>query len=762
MAAFHQPAGYVRNQSSISLINPFSKLADWLTEPSEININRINGVSICVPARGERNYQVGEIIGDSLFYLRDKPFGVEPGFLAVPIDENLIKHLHKFSSESTLTVNAKEALVAYLSENSSVAKDFATWLRDKYQSNEIEDAAMWLFKQDYDDPVFTRNNVAPRDSRLAKTNAVQGNKKHGEAAESVSALVKLKRFLTLKAYSFYKNMMGDRTKENANAILECLATDVAQTHGMLVQSQGLTFSRYGDGFLKIMTHCKWESGLRVFQDCLAGDEGHQKYLLKVEGYNTEDQPVFAQSEKDKRRYSEDSIIDLGFNLALLITENDRDAIGSTGQNKGKIKNRLFGFDFGQAYRKKNTIVNTLSDDFSFAQSTGEDFIKNISMFYDTPLSERMTGIFFLYQISDQATRDENFNSAEQEKIQLAIEAYKTSSNDFSGEFKERIENIKPGAEEEKFAAYVASFEKFATEAKKNNDQVAADLFKEYAIKITAVKENAKAARVKMLQVFKERMQLNSQEVDLLDNLEKLTSKTSLLSNDGSVILNHLRILPDQQSRLPLRVFGIRLEPNRVRWSMEKTEESVKLSSAKMSAKKAQKIMTILKAYLAENPALNEYITMNLEKDKKAGINFILKCPQAQFAKVLAIFREESVIAYKHKIEEPNHPAEHPVIRDGRDKKIPVSQRQTEPNKRYSIKMVAGGIFSPVKREQKIPATPQLPVPNSLLLTKHGFMSTPGSPYNVILDGKGKEVVSNHFIEVEPSIGPRRLSFGSPQ
>jgi len=218
-------------------------------------------------------------------------------------------------------------------------------------------------------------------------------------------------------------------------------------------------------------------------------------------------------------------------LALLLFQGDRDALGSKGQNKKLFKGKLFGIDFGNSFRKENKAVASMKDDFSFTQP--DDVFKNFSMFDDCPLSEKMAGFHYLRKLATgKMPSDEVLDS-------------------FPKHVREQLENIEGNSLFQIFEQYRSHLEelKGSTWSKSRIKQL------DQMIKaVDKRSEHAVESWYKMQETFKDRMNYTKEELDFVENLEKLTSKTSLRSLDNTMLLNHIRV------------------DKRVPWDMKKAED----------------------------------------------------------------------------------------------------------------------------------------------------------------------------------------------
>lgn len=302
--------------------------------------------SIIPPRLDNRHYPVGTVLGE-FFYIGDKPGGVEPGFLGVKINPAFQRRLSaampgvfkENMSIEEVRGTLKSLVDAPFSDRYRELQKFSAQIEKEGKTGTLmvpgsEKIDLWLIKQDYNDT--PSGKVSPPKDRLEKTNAIKS----------------LPSFVKSPATVVYEKIrLSDPEVENTNAVLEYFANSVAKAYGMKVQEQELAFGRYANGKPKIMTACKWEPGLKVFEGKLRGSvkkDLYQGHLVQFE--NGEAKTI------NNRFIADDGIKDLGESLALVISQGDRDVLGSQGQNKGQLNDQFFGFDFGHAYREKTRFL----------------------------------------------------------------------------------------------------------------------------------------------------------------------------------------------------------------------------------------------------------------------------------------------------------------------------------------------------------------------------------------------------------------------
>lgn len=385
-------------------------------------------------------------------------------------------------------------------------------------------------------------------------------------------------------------------KVNFEAIREVIATKIASKRGFSSQDIDTIEGTYQNGSPKIASIVTWSPGCRDLSGQLTGgeetfdsvvttcdqngkpikvdDKGNiyrtvkekqgDKEVIKYQivSPNSPDGAIGAVKECSKEEYekakgmavSDDTIAGLGESLVAFLDMGDRDGIGKLGQNKGVIPidppqgrftRQFFGIDFGKSYKGKNKIVESLSDDFTFDNPKGKnDRFVNYSMLYDNPLREKMKGVYLL-----GALRGLLFN-----KEVIAMEYERAGDKIFAdklrgypksvgGQFSD-LDLIKEEAQKyrnlEKTAKENANKATNKKERDKFNKQ--ADEYSSHAKEIDEIHKIALDSDIAILKVFEKRITLTPSQIDILDNLEKLTAPhCSIDSPDGRVRLNHIRV-----------------------------------------------------------------------------------------------------------------------------------------------------------------------------------------------------------------------------
>ena len=224
--------------------------------------------------------------------------------------------------------------------------------------------------------------------------------------------------------------------------------------------------------------------------------------------------------------SDSSMAFLSENLPFLIVQNDRDAVGSKGQNKLNKDNKIAGIDYGHAYQSFCSLLEKMTADFHILD---KDF-KNYSVFYDTKRSDIIRGLIKVAVLSGAKVDEQVLAS-------------------YGSDFLIEIKRIIPHIDEKIFDDYINKFTELATRfqfsdkpAKIKNENILC--CKEIVKKLVEAKQWHIKARDEMLAKFAFYLTLDANAVDLLDCIDKLTTPKddrSLRSPNGTVLLNHIRV-----------------------------------------------------------------------------------------------------------------------------------------------------------------------------------------------------------------------------
>lgn len=427
---------------------------------------------------------------------------------------------------------------------------------------------------------------------------------------------------------------------NSDALTETIATKISDIRGLRSQKIDTQEGTYANGDLKLVTNVEWSECRDLSGRIAGGQDNYTNVIIKVDKHgipikadpdgnllqaktlDENKKPLsyervkidnvtgktikeeISQAEYERgMAVSDDSIAGLGESLIVILAGGDRDALGKVGQNKaisplekpanGKT-HQFFGIDFGKAYKGNNKFIGSLDDAFNTEQFKGaQDALVNLSMLYDNPLREKMKGIYLLAALRGKLPDDL--------KKQIAKE-YETSDPDFAEKLqgypqslvddksplsiKEEIKaknNLHQETEGQNSDLYLIEHEiqKYSDLAKNESNSVKKAEYLERASQLTEVKSRVEKADKKIFDVFANRMYLTPTQIDVLDNIEKLTAQQVYgKSPDGSVMLNHLRV--EKKDRVP--------------WQLKKENNDWVLTCEETDPTHLKEITKRLKAY----------------------------------------------------------------------------------------------------------------------------------------------------------------------
>ena len=473
---------------------------------------------------------------------------------------------------------------------------------------------------------------------------------------------------------------GTISTVNSDAIVETIATKIANIRGFESQDIEKINGDYGKGGPpKIGTIVTWSAGCKDGTGRLAGGEKNKTNVMvccdennnhiRVDKNNKMVRAIPDPTNKGKLVYvregkrvpqsvydkamsvSEHRVSGLGESLASFICMGDRDGIGEVGQNKvfkkidppkGKHTLQFFGIDFGKAYEKANPIVDpkvgNLQDDFSFKNpSNRKERFLNASVLYDNPLREKMKGIYLMAALR---------NKLSDEQKKMIVAEYRVSGD---VEFADKLAGY-PKSLEVKYKdqltsnrTWLENGDLFLIKKEENEYRMMAkkeglpDAEKKhylaYADRLGDIYKTAKETDDKVLNIFSKRLALTPSQIDVIDNLEKLTAKkVHILSPDGKVILNHIRV--ESKHRTPWQ-----LEPSADGNTFVLTCDSRNsdiLSKLKTMPEIAGEIT------IQNTKTNNNQVTITLDKEQFEKIATVLKEENVAKARKLTQFRTDKV------------------------------------------------------------------------------------------------------------------------
>lgn len=207
----------------------------------------------------------------------------------------------------------------------------------------------------------------------------------------------------------------------------------------------------------------------------------------------------------------------------MLIQGDYDAIGKKGSNKVEIDGELYGIDFGHAYRKKNTLIDTLLPNLHLPISTVREY-PNFSIFFDAKRSELMKGMLIYATL-------------------MGIQLPESLLTQYDERFQQKLKGLEVGSIEKLFSDYINYFTHRA-----NNEPEYVKHYLTIIEKIKSSKDIVDDTIKNLLTKIKDKIDLPPQVHDIIESLEKISlgkEGTSRRSPDGQVLLNHIRLLNDE-------------------------------------------------------------------------------------------------------------------------------------------------------------------------------------------------------------------------
>lgn len=327
---------------------------------------------------------------------------------------------------------------------------------------------------------------------------------------------------------------------NLASILEVMGNDIAGALGAMTQEQVLHPGTFPDEHIALLMRGTWIKGATDLGGTdgsrLAGDTGDNKYLVT---------PVVLPADGIEF-ISDDSIEDFAWYLLYFYYLGDWDAIGSKAQNKMIDENgNVIVIDCGKAFSQN--MIDQVLENFKTNQKKQP---KNFSIFTDVQKSKILRGIF-------------RFLKLKGDEIDEAI------LNSYGKDFVEVIKNIEQGADELIFSDYT----KFLEELKKQHERSYKNvrMCGEVMEGLKKIIKPATTSRNQLVDKFKKYTKITGEMVDVVENIEKIIfgqKNTSLLSPDGKVILNHIRVTTNEA----------------ITWEFDTTNKNEYVFTAKVSNK----------------------------------------------------------------------------------------------------------------------------------------------------------------------------------
>ncbi|KTC76828.1 hypothetical protein [Legionella brunensis] len=498
--------------------------------------------------------RIGTMFGDSQFCYGGKPGGVEPGFRAIDLDEAFFEQLLKIVPPEEATgdeVDAYKTLLKAIARIESQSGEPSQKLNDKR-------IAFATFVNVYAPNPHAPKELSPTMSWLCEQ--IKG---------AVSRNEKLSAWMYKLDYA-ESGAAKERKKANKEALREFVGTRLAGIFSDKNQRQEITWIRGPSGPHALLA-CGWKNGLRELKEFLHGG-GEPDY----NGVLVEDLEAPVKRAKH--------VPGLGRNLIFGIAIGDRDGIGKEGQNKGFAGNAFYGFDYGKPY-EGDGVCGSLRDDFTFTNpgAKAPEFMRgsgtfgfarhimyrNYSIFYDTPLSERMIGVHILKKmITGENPSEEVLKSYPG----LRQELYRIQANTPTTEnllnrlgqirrecpedspIEGLIDNLSMQVSTGKLSPFDLYFAEIKMDLIAQAQKTGMD-FDELVDHLKTIDKWAAKATVsnqQILDVFAQRLLLTKDEINFLDKMEKIVSPTTVMSPDGEAFLNQMQITKPSE-RIPFQL-----------------------------------------------------------------------------------------------------------------------------------------------------------------------------------------------------------------
>ncbi|MBQ7190957.1 MAG: hypothetical protein IJR99_16240 [Kiritimatiellae bacterium] len=452
---------------------------------------------------------------------------------------------------------------------------------------QIRDAVMY---PDPDDPDPARKNCSIfrhfSDRKIAKLDYNENDRALAGAPGS-SGYLKLPERVSVKGGAFkgffYRTFRLTTADEaSSGAVAEALANDLTRLTGVPAQELSIMRGKYADEHPKLMLEAKFATGYSDFDGVYIQDGR----IVPPAGHHVES---------------------LGKYKAMFLLLADRDAVGSHGQNKGfrilnqdalpgeMLQAQFFAIDPGHSLEGNGKDLE-IHDNLSFRDTSkkpGEKRFLNFSVFDDDTRFAKFQGVLQLYELAQSGRAGQLFDSYRQQfdpnadggrekglrtKIIARI-------NEMEQEFNAQMTKILSV-----FGPQISFYEALANDG-------------------AAVQEGA---------------------IEMIENLEKLTSPTTWESAGKEVKLQHLEVI----------------EKTRIPWSAHVEGDNLVYSSRKPVPAEMQD--TIL-SWLGNLPDAKFQI------DEKG--NTIISVPKNQAARFFATFSEDRVAKHTHPEE---YAARHPA------------------------------------------------------------------------------------------------------
>ncbi len=340
-------------------------------------------------------------------------------------------------------------------------------------------------------PIFQRFN----DRHIMKLDYNENDRIFIKKAAHAGKFMRPERIATRKFGSLYRLRSAQKADDiSSGAVTEALANDLSRILGVPSQDLRIVRGKYSDGHPKIMLQAKFSEGYEDLE----------------KGYIKDGRIVVPNHKKGGQPLEK-----LGKYKAFFLTTADRDGIGSHGQNKGFANGKFFAIDPGHSLEGNGRFLE-VNDNLTFKDNFGFSLkprFNNFSIFDDDTRFAKLQGVISLREAKQSG------------KITKLFDDYRKA-----------FDAKAPGISDAEKALRLKIQEDINAKEKEFNDNMQ---------KILNVSDS-QLHFYDDLNADGPETQKNA--IETIENLEKLTSPTTWVSDDGSVPLEHLNVKPE--TRIP--------------------------------------------------------------------------------------------------------------------------------------------------------------------------------------------------------------------
>lgn len=576
------------NEKIQNLINKIRKICSDKFIPTEkINIEvkkssveenlpaglkQIRGNAFTAHANQEA-YQKENVIGKKYIYQGNKKRGVEPGFEAkknwkASDERKLNNPQHKYYTQANKWIENK-----LKEEGNNEVKEAANRLGYEpplTDAQKIDQKVLDNLRQDPEIRSKIKEHFILSNKKFAKTHYVKLDYSPPDASGKVAIPIeRAKGPLGPIGKKIHQMGTADTPKEkNLGAVMEAMSNDIFTALDFGGQKLKLVRAQYEDGTPKLLldgTHVEGPSGEKFAT--LKGQIVSGKKNGRIEGN---------QVRVDGKLYPIDTQ-NLGESKIKALLMGDRDKIGGEGDNLGYViiktpegeKARLMNIDPGKSLEA----APSLSQNQRPVRDESTSFLRHLfnSIFFEIKF-------FFLGSTDRMTQKNLHSNFAFDQPLStlkdIAQKGYKNYTIFDDTLLSEKMVGMRKIIDNwdqvnKIIDAYISEFD----------GSLHPDLnFKEQLIE---AKQRLNDRKEYFLDVFKDRINLSGPELDLLDNMEKLTSSTTNhAGKKQGVHLHHLAVI----------------QPTRKEWKMVKANGLYTLSFQGKDEKEFQKVSIQLQRY----------------------------------------------------------------------------------------------------------------------------------------------------------------------